>query len=172
MSFVIGRGRYAREAYPSPPPPPGAPQLAPPISVVSTDAIPANPSSLYFVELGVAGMPAPTSYTTKSGRVKVTVVLSLLSASGSSAGFNVQGSRDLGSTIFGAEMFLVAVDDTADGLGPHANATFVGIDEVAPGSTHTWGAQVQGFINEGGEHNASQVPAGFASVTVEDVAAA
>ena|SRR5271157_2236478 len=168
MSHVIGRGRYAREAYPSPPASNGS-SLASTVSVVSTGDIPAAPSTgPYFVELGVAGMPAPTSFTTKTGRVKVTVVLTLHSTSGAPTGFNVQGSRDLGSALFGAEMYLTAVDDSSTGLGPHACGTFVGVDEIAPGSTHTWGVQVEGLVNEGGGRNSSQVPANFASVTVED----
>ena len=175
MSPIIGRGRYAGETYPTAKPASSSSASAAAVSVVnSVGAIPsAGPANNYVVELGGDGMPAsPATFTTVTGKVKVTVVIgSLQSTVGASAGFLVQGERDSAAVLFGAKLFLISQTDSADGLGDRANGTFVGIDSVAPGSTHTWGVQVVGEVNEGGGHNTSFVTENFASVTVEDVPA-
>jgi hypothetical protein len=166
MSFVIGRGRYGRETYSSPPSG-GASAGTSPLSVVNTGTIPASgPSAEYFAGLGGDGMPAPSTYTSKTGRVKVTVQVQITPTQ-PTAGYILELARDF-SLAFGAEIFVVSTpNDSADGLGPSAWATLVGIDTVTPGSSHSWGVLVTGIA---GATQMSSIDVGRLCVTVEDIA--
>jgi hypothetical protein len=144
--------------------------LAAPVQVVNTGAIPADGAAqTYLVELGGVGMPAPASYTTTTGRVKVTVQFQ--AAANPTAEYTVDLVRDGSIVPFGAESQLVSTEAASgDGHGPSLASTLVGIDTVTPGSTHTWGVQISGAFNEGGSPETSVIDVGRACVIVEDVA--
>lgn len=172
MGHLIGRGRYGRETYPSPPPASGGgASPTPPLQVVNTGNIPSGGAAqTYLVVLGGDGMPAPASYTTTTGRVKVTVQLQAEPNPNAVASYTVDFVRDGAIVPFGAEARLVSTTAAVgDGLGPTLSGTFVGIDTVAPGSTHSWGIQVQGTFNEGGAPETSLVNIGRACIIVEDI---
>lgn len=144
---------------------------APPLQVVNTGAIPTGGSAqTYLIALGGEGMPAPATYTTKTGRVKVTVQFQ--ADANEEAGYTVDLVRDGEIVPFGAEARMVSTNNASgDGLGPSLFGTFVGVDEVDPGSAHSWGVQIRGATNEGGGPEVSIVSPGRACIIVEDVAA-
>lgn len=186
MSFVIGRGRYAREAYPQASPSSGggagptgatghtgatgAGSTGPtgangpggsPTNVINTGSF--GPSNPLQIALGGAGMPVtPATHTAVTGTVKVTVQAAVTGTGGGGQFqyFLIRDGSEVGS------FFLEQVDPNVGGV---SNAvTLIALDSVTAGTAHSWGMQIHG-LNGGGNYAVEVTGANLASVIVEDV---
>jgi hypothetical protein len=154
----------AQHSFPQPAGQPGAP-----VAVVNSGPIPSSGTAgTLLVQLGGTGMAGQSSYTSRSGRVRVTASVSCIGASGAPTGYQLQLIQD-GTILFGPVKRSIAVDDTGDGLGPNFSGEMSWILNVLPNVAHSYGVRVHGETNEGGGTNAASIQTGFAGVTVEDV---
>jgi len=131
--------------------------LANHIQAVNTaGAVPAIAASPITIELGVANMGNPASFTSKSQKVRVTVVLAL-AASAVDTELVLQPSMD-GVAIAGFAVFRTSVGHVSDGT-----TVTITYDQTTDLLAHTWGAIVTAGA---GTVSASQ---GGAIIKVQDL---
>lgn len=131
----------------------------------STDNIPAGPGpATIFVGQGVTGVPAPATYTSKTGNVRVTIQVSVSFTQTDFLSF--QPVRDNG-TIDQADVGTVAATTGSAPEGGSACATLVVFDSVTPGTAHAWGVSI--VASQAFSPNSLQVQAGQFQISIEDL---
>lgn len=135
------------------------------LQVINTGPVPtAGPASSFLLVLGGDGMPAPATFLSATGNVKVTVQAAVRAGTLNDLTQAIP-NRD-GAQIL-APLILQFIADADSNGGQVSSVSLVYFDTVTPGSSHSWGARIQG-INPGGGSPCQIVVAGRASILVED----
>lgn len=163
MSYVIGRGRYAREAYPTPNRSAGRSTVpASPIEVVSDGG--SDFAQTIDLALGGTGMPAPSTFTpTLTGHVRVTVQASVNGSEGDAiAWLPLRDGTPIGT--FTPQTGLISARFTE--VSGITTVVCVFTDQVAPDTAHSWGIRVSDLADPG--TNRIQTSSGGVDIIVEE----
>lgn len=131
----------------------------------STDNIPAGPvSTPVYAGQGATGVPAPTTYTSATGNVRVTIQVSVSASQEDFLSFqpvrdNGTGGQTNVGTLAQSSVFVPE--------GGFAVATLVAFDNVTPGTAHAWGVIIT--PSNAFETDDIQVPAAQFQISIEDL---
>lgn len=134
------------------------------IAVINTGQVPtAGPANGFQFVLGGEGMPSPATFTSATGKVRVTVLATVRCtlAQDLTQFFPVRDGVNI-LAPFGLQSIAVADSNG----GNVSNVVLVFYDDVTPGVPHSWGASIQSLNPGGGSPCTINVAKG--EIIVED----